>query len=262
MTPRLSITTDLVSQHSDLSEEVQAFAQAGFTHIHWCQNWAGEPVLYDADFIAATLARLRTSGIAIADIHGYSGTGGKLPYTDELFLAINRNRLDFAAATGAGVLVLHLPLRETGCMAGDLDHSRRMIESLLPDCRRAGVVPAIENLRANREFLQTLLEAFGPSALGFCYDSGHAHLHKVPDLVKAFSHRLVATHLHDNDGTADQHRLPGEGRCDWGMIARTLRECGYQGTWNLEVHARKDMPLKDFCQLAHQTLQRLADASA
>jgi len=258
MTPRYSITTDLVDQHSDQTREFAAFAAAGFTHVHWCQHWAGEPVFYDQDFIDGVRALADRHGLQIADIHGYSGVLGKrLRYTDELFLAVNLNRIDFAAAVGAQALVLHLPLRKFDVEAAAVEHSVAMVRALLPAARAAGVRPAIENLGQERSFLRSVLEAFAPEDVGFCYDSGHANFTGQADLVRLWAPRLICTHLHDNDGKTDQHRLPGEGTADWPMIVRALRDGGYQGTWNLELFAKKEMTLEEFCTVAFATVQGL-----
>lgn len=252
-----SITTDLVSDQSDLAREMPCFAQAGFRAIHWCQHWAGVPVFYDDDFVARMRDIAASNGLRIADIHGYSGPWKGLRYTDELFLALNQNRADFAGGVGAKVIVLHLPLREFESDQQRLEHSIKMVRAILPSCQGNGVLPAVENLKQTPEFLRALLDAFSPSELGFCYDSGHALITNQADLVERFADRLVATHLHDNDGVTDQHRLPGEGKADWAKIASVLRGSGYVGTWNLEVHAKVDMPLPDFCKMAYKTISSI-----
>ena len=49
-----SITTDLAGQKRAMAGVFPAFAAAGFTAVHWCQDWAGEPVLYDEAFADET----------------------------------------------------------------------------------------------------------------------------------------------------------------------------------------------------------------
>lgn len=257
--PEYSITTDVVSAQSDLKAEMPAFAAAGFAAIHWCQHWAGAPVFYDRDFIDCVAAGLTANHLRIADVHGYSGTSDGLRYTDELFLAANLNRIEFAGRVGAGVLVLHLPLRQFSIERHAIEHSISMIESLLPSCSAFGVLPALENLDQSVAFHQAMLAAFTKNQLGFCYDSGHALIHKQVNLVRRFSGRLAATHLHDNDGVTDQHLPPGEGKVDWPLVADALRAGGYDGTWNLEVklRTRPRMPLEDFCRLAYKKVAAL-----
>ena len=59
--------------------------------------------------------------------------------------------------------------------------------------------------------------------LNYCFDIGHAHLtgamEEQFDLMKE---RIRSTHIHDNDGSADQHRFPGEGTIDWSQTMQLL----------------------------------------
>ena len=72
--------------------------------------------------------------------------------------------------------------------------------------------------------------------LGFHLDIGHFHLNsrQPADFIRAFSDRLVHVHLHDNDGSKDQHLPPGTGRIDWDETIKALKTC-YDGTITLEV---------------------------
>ena len=45
----------------------------------------------------------------------------------------------------------------------------------------------------------------------------------------------MALHLHDNDGTGDQHLLPFDGDVDWESVALILSRTAYGGTLALEV---------------------------
>ena len=110
-------------------------------------------------------------------------------------------------------------------------------------------------------FYDALFQRLGPDDLGFCYDSGHALVSGQADLVVRYAERLLATHLHDNDGTADQHRLAGEGRADWPMILGAIKRSAYAGTVNLEVHLPAGMELEAFCSLAFGRLKGLWDAA-
>ena len=42
-------------------------------------------------------------------------------------------------------------------------------------------------------------------------------------------------HIHDNDGTRDQHCHPGQGNCDLAGAARGLRDVGFDGICTVEV---------------------------
>ncbi|MFB3894050.1 MAG: sugar phosphate isomerase/epimerase family protein [Phycisphaerae bacterium] len=266
-----SVTTDQAGMNEDVAVLFPAFATAGFKFVHWCQHWAGTPVFYDKAFAERTLALAREWGLAVADIHGYSGPDEGTTYTDELFLAANINRAEFAQRVGADVLVVHLPLRgrrdyrnaAPADMAAAVEHASAMLDALRKPCMACGVRVALENLGppADREeFFDPLLARFGEDYLGFCYDSGHALIYGRPGLIERYcekGRRLIATHLHDNDGTADQHRPPGEGKVDWPMIIRAMRRCGYAKAPNLELIKPKELPLLPYCQRGFQLISKL-----
>lgn len=111
----------------------------------------------------------------------------------------------------------------------------RSIEELLPVAEKYNIVMALENqwtpLNSSR-ILMKVLQHFNSPNLGFCYDSGHAHLTEygkkdpsqscVPTLWNAmemeveweedwigkFKDYVVTCHLHSNEGFKDSHLLP------------------------------------------------------
>ena len=54
--------------------------------------------------------------------------------------------------------------------------------------------------------------------LGFCFDTGHTNGFTKdttdPRWLPYFD-RMVCNHVHDNDGTGDQHLLPFDGNLNW-----------------------------------------------
>jgi len=255
-----SITTDLVkSKKGNVSPEFRAFAAAGFKAVHWCQHWAGEPVFYAEAFAKDVKELADRHGLRVADVHGYSGTQGGPTYTDELFLAANVNRAEFAHRLGADVLVLHLPLRK--CPEEQaIDNTIAVLKALRPACQAFGVRVATENLfdpPQTNAFFDALFAHFDSDYLGFCYDSGHALMTNQVDLIARHARRLIATHLHDNNGREDQHLLPGEGKVDWATILGAIRSSGYRRPLNLEVHKSPGMTLDGFCKRAYRVISGL-----
>lgn len=250
-----SITTDLVNSQQDVAEVFPAFAAAGFKAVHWCQHWNATPVFYDAAFGSQVKSLADAAGLRVADIHGYSGPLEGTTYTDELFLAANINRAEFAARVGADVLVLHLPLRKYGEESQAVAQSVELARRLMQACRPYGVRLALENCCQSLSYLDAVFAACAPDELGLCFDSGHANLSGHAELVTRFAPRLIATHLHDNNGHSDQHRLPGEGCIDWPAFAAATKQAGYRRPWNLEVHNRPDMSLEDFCRHAYRIIE-------
>ena len=79
----------------------------------------------------------------------------------------------------------------------------------------------------------------GGDYVGLCYDSGHGNLAGDGlDQLERFKDRLITVHLHDNDGTGDQHRLPFTGMVDWPRLARLMAQSSYRKGVTLEVGMR------------------------
>ena len=158
-------------------------------------------------------------------------------------------------------VVLHLPLakcQDAGAEAIDLAVQR--LRAIRDPFEKLGVRAAIENLpwaSHTQEFFDTLFAEFDAGFLGFCYDSGHAVISGQQGLLARHIDRLLVTHLHDNDGAADQHRLPGQGKADWPTIISTLKQSRYAGPVNLELNMPAGTDLGAFCGQARQILDRL-----
>lgn len=101
------------------------------------------------------------------------------------------------------------------------------------------------------ENLDTLLKALPD--LGFHLDIGHFHLNQrqPADFIRHFAARLVHVHLHDNDGSRDQHLPPGIGSINWDETLTALKEC-YDGTVTLEVFTAE----RDYILLARDWVRR------
>ena len=53
---------------------------------------------------------------------------------------------------------------------------------------------------------------------------------------------LGTLHIHDNDGTADAHRIPGNGTINWGDFSDALAEIGFDGVLNFETMVSGEIP--------------------
>ena len=100
----------------------------------------------------------------------------------------------------------------------------------------------IENMGWRRDptnlaLLLELLEAIDHPVVGIALDTSHVNMIglDVAGAVRASGRSLVATHLSDNDGSADQHRTPGYGTIDWPAAMAAFREIEYHGALSLEI---------------------------
>ena len=140
-----------------------------------------------------------------------------------------------------------------------LDRFKRIAEK----AQRSDINIAVENM-CRPEAIATatyILEQIDSPRLGFCFDAGHHNARQAPemDMLARFGHRLMALHLHDNDGTDDQHLLPFDGTVDWPALMRKIAQSGYKGPTTLEVvcEGYQDISPEHFLALAYKQAVRL-----
>lgn len=99
----------------------------------------------------------------------------------------------------------------------------------------------IENLMrrdaATPAELMDLLAAIDHPAIGLTLDTSHVNAMgmDVAKFIRDLGPRIVATHISDNNGTGDQHLVPGGGNINWPEAMRALREVNYNAFLNMEI---------------------------
>lgn len=75
--------------------------------------------------------------------------------------------------------------------------------------------------------------------MGIALDTGHCHVNKevLVDTVYLLNDKNIPMHIHidDNNTTADQHKIPGEGTIDFVPFFKALMEVGYDGYLTVEL---------------------------
>lgn len=105
---------------------------------------------------------------------------------------------------------------------------------------KAGVVVALENTRFN-DYLAYVYDNIKSPNLKICYDCGHDHAF-VKDTFDFDKYKgdIVALHIHDNDGTKDQHKLPFDGDIDYKTVLTKIKKSGYKGPITFETHINRE----------------------
>ena len=150
--------------------------------------------------------------------------------------------MEIAAVFGINTITFHVgsPCYEGYTVEELHAEALRTIEELLPCAEECGLTFCIENIwysTATADKLLDIKSHFPTDTLGFCFDAGHAHLAEYSEalanhdpepekmqgtiLEKMLPH-TVTCHIHDNDGTIDNHRIPGNGTTDWKKIMPLL----------------------------------------
>jgi sugar phosphate isomerase/epimerase len=256
----LAITSDYVQSLGDPQPYLRCIAEAGFSHLHWCHEWDTDR-LYTREEIRQIGAWLKEYGLRLLNLHGSQGREKYWVSSVEAQrlagIELVRNRLQMTARLGGEVVILHIPTFVPPEIRPEwLAHIRRSLDDIQPFARSHAVRVALENMDGDDfEMLETLLGEYDAGFLGLCYDSGHANLGGLGMKgLERLKERLIAVHLHDNDGLTDQHKLPFTGSIDWTALAHLLAASSYRQCLNLEViiHETGIQDEAEFLRQAHQ----------
>lgn len=264
----LSLTTDYQGDVGCPEASLRAIAKAGFSHVHWCHQWNTD-FMYGPAEIAQIEIWLRDLGLKLLDLHGSAGRekcwwSGR-DYERLAGVELVENRLQMTARLGGKSVVMHLPTLQADLHSNkECDAVRRSIDALLPTIRALGVRLAFENMPGDDfRLLGQLLGEYPPEVAGLCYDCGHGNMGDALGLahLEVRKNRLIAIHLHDNDGSADQHWVPFTGTVAYPRLARILATSSYQGCISMESNVnRVEEPAKaTFVSDAYEAGRRLAE---
>lgn len=235
-------------------ELLEAVASAGFRHVELGMDpevphsWAHDP--------AEMRRNLEAAGLEAFSVHVPSA-GWKCCHPDD---EVRRGAVEASAAcfrsaveVGAGVVVVHATSPDAPLTEDELSANRaRACDSLARLAERAaplGVKLAAENLPARGTarpgaLIGDLLEMIRPlgEGVGVCLDAGHSNANgaSAAEEVRAAGEKLLAVHMHDNDGRGeDLHWFPGRGTVDWPAFLAALEEIGFQSPRSFEVPSRR-----------------------
>ncbi|MBT4820554.1 MAG: sugar phosphate isomerase/epimerase, partial [Lentisphaerae bacterium] len=219
----LAVNTDYARGTGDPEPPLRGIAEAGFTHVHWCHQWCTD-FIYTEPEIRQVELWFAELGLKLVDLHASHGVekcwADLRDYRRQAGLDLVRNRIEMTQRLEGDVITLHAPSEseDAATRTASRDAIRRSLDELSPHAERCGVRIAFENLMShgNADQLALIFSEYPPDYVGLCYDSGHGNVTGDGlDLLEKWQHRLIAVHLHDNDGTGDQHQLPYQGSIDW-----------------------------------------------
>lgn len=168
--------------------------------------------------------------------------GGVDPRVREITLQRYLRIIDFAGILRPNVIVFHSGYdkwKYDSRVEIWLERSLRTWEPVMKRAECLDVRFAIENVfEDNPAHLKLLVEKIGSARFGICFDAGHFNLFSSVtlqewlDTVKPY---LIETHLHDNNGTADEHLPIGAGGFDFSTLFSVIadRECVH----TIEAHS-------------------------
>lgn len=263
-----AINTDF-DKVADMDVRLGLCEAAGFSEVHWCEH-VYERELYDDGFVERMGGLLARHGLRLLDMHAPGTADTDMRSRDPAIrargTAILKNRIEATAALGGDSVVVH------AAEEGDADLATVLAEmDEAVDCAKAHDVRIAVEAATEGE-AAPYFDRYAPEVMGLCLDSGHCNLVDPPTfgLIEAFADRLCATHLHDNFGREDDHRLPFDGEIPWAEVAGMLSRIGYAKPLCLEVGrhsylsgqyslAERDMSLDTFVREAYTRACRLEE---
>jgi len=267
----LAINTDFNGGLGNPEPRLQAIAAAGFTHLHWCHQWCTD-FLYGKAEIAAIAGWLKQYGLHLLDIHGSAGVEkcwfSAVEYQRRAGVELVANRLEmWAELGGTGSLMMHIPNFSAFTQPEDRPRIRQQVEALkrsldelMPRMEQLHARIALENMWADDfVILKEMLALYPAERVGICYDSGHANSAALPGLasMETCKDRLMALHLHDNDGQGDLHQPPFMNTVDWSRLAELIRTSAYPRQISFEL-SMSNTPFYDPQQEDHQPPEAIA----
>jgi len=210
---------------------------------------------FDDTGVQANTERLTAAGIRINVCHGPFSHDDDISVMDPAAraeaLARQLVALRRAALTGAHCMVLHpsgpMDASELGPRS---DNLRVGLEAMLQVAEETGVKLALENMLPDHLCSRTsdirgFLEEFDTPLLSVCFDVGHANVgsENIQQAITALQDRIIAFHLHDNDGTRDIHVQPPYGSIDWPTLVAKLLSLNFDRPFSIECDPWNQAPL-------------------
>jgi sugar phosphate isomerase/epimerase len=164
-------------------------------------------------------------------------------------------------------IVLHLGQRADTWSPRSLEHSLTAIEHLKAFAHPLGVRILLENLQneiTTPEHLLEIVRVGHFDNVGFCLDVGHAHISDggIDTAFELLKPRIAELHLHDNQGTRDDHLWPGAGVIDWSSVAKHIATLPPQTRGILEISYELDETAESVPKKATEVFRTLEEKIA
>src|SRR4030042_317430 len=173
------------------------------------------------------------------------------------------NTLSFCGKHHIPIMVMHLVAENTSPPPNE--SGLQLIRDLIQQAEGIGVTIALENAEGyGNSYLEFVFANIQSPNLGFCYDSSHDFIAEEfrGRALEKWGSLLVTTHLSDNNGTNDDHLLPGSGTIDWQRVMKNIAKDSFKGTLMLEVdgpEASKGFTQDGFLESGYQRVRQLAE---
>ena len=144
--------------------------------------------------------------------------------------------LDECKKNNIDMVVMHITCKYETPQPSQIGIQR--LQKLVDYAEKLNIKVAFENTRLFG-YLEFVFQHIKNKNAGVCFDTGHYHCYYNDKFNwHLFKDRIFAVHIHDNDGTDDQHLLAFDGTLNWQDIMQKLKQANYNGPITLESNYR------------------------
>lgn len=260
----LSTTTSVLDAKFGYEKAIEIIANAGFdaVDLSLCQMRDDNNVFNSdgyREYAEKLLKIAKDNGIYFNQAHAYFPTSFEDKEKNEIAFNKVVRGIEIAGIVGAKIIVVH-PNQHLYYIEGDNNKILKEINlefynKLLPYCEKHNVKMATENMFQWNGVSKVIIDSTCSRAPEFCeyvdmidneymtacLDLGHCVLvgQKPENMIRALGHnRLLALHVHDNNGKDDNHvepRSPFLSVINWDDVCKALAEIDYQGDFTFEA---------------------------
>lgn len=249
---KLSINDTFLSHITDMDARFARLKALGFDAVDFnlcfLDQTCYESVEKMETYCKEVRAAAEKNGVEIYQTHGPWPTDDRTPESRAIGWQQMHLGLYGTYLLGCKYMVIH-PQMPYGRKDPEVDPdfaedlTIRLMEDLLPDCEKYGVVLCLENMPfvgqriSSTSRIVDVVKKMNSPYVQICFDTGHSHckmLENIAESVRLAGPYLKTLHVHDN-WYNDEHYLPFMGSIDWPAFTKALAESGYAGTLNLEV---------------------------
>jgi sugar phosphate isomerase/epimerase len=203
------------------------------------------------------------------DMWGRSGPNSYINITEPLktkrmtMLDDIKRALDIADVIPFRYLIQHIGVSDEEYDEHKVDAAFTALEEINLFARERGVEVLLENIPNQLSSAERLVSFLDQTHLkmNFCLDVGHANLNEgISTAFTTMKGRIRSTHLHDNNGTEDNHFWPffaQTGTIDWKETMRLLRSQPDQYPLLLELREFPEHPLPQSLDIVKQIFEKL-----
>lgn len=262
----LSSTTSVLDKKFGYEKAIEILAKAGFdaVDISLCDMRTDENPFNAQnykEFAESLVAVAKKHGVYFNQAHAYFPSSVDDEEKTKIAYEKIKRGIEIASIMGVKLIVVH-PKQHLPYLEGNNAEILKQLNlefynSLIPDCEKYGIKIATENMWQKGKLSQVIVSSTCASGKEFCeyvdmfdskwitacLDLGHCGLTgRLPEaMIRELGHdRLLALHVHDNNGRDDNHVQPMDpfvSTINWEEVCKALAEIDYQGDFTFEAES-------------------------